>query len=87
MSMTRREARAVLACAGKVERAVKSVLGQLSEPNRTYAEAYWAGHMLKIAREQGYGTMPLMQADATLDKPSKYELQQETQAKRFGRVV
>jgi hypothetical protein len=65
--MTKKEARALLACKAKVVKAIESCLSQLSAAERSYAESYWAAHINSAITGQGYGSAPMGRAKLTLE--------------------
>lgn len=64
--MTKTNARAFVQCHNAIERALDACLSKLSEREREYAEAYWAGH-IRGAINNAYGSMPYHRALETLD--------------------
>lgn len=65
--MTKKEAKALLACQAKVVKAIESCLSQLSSDERNYAESYWAAHIRSAITGQGYGSAPMGRAQLTLE--------------------
>jgi len=65
--MTKAEAKRILACSRRVKLAVDNCLAGLNAETRNYAEAYWAAHLKSIAAGTGYGSMPIAQAELTLE--------------------
>ena len=70
MSMTNKEARAILQLSEAVRRAVDRFRKKdgISSGMREHAEAYWLGHLDSIAKGSGYGSMPVEAAAKQLDE-------------------
>lgn len=68
MPLTKREARAILACQRKICNAILVVRGQLKPQNLEYAEAYWLAHLVSIISGNSYGSMPISHAVDVLER-------------------
>lgn len=66
--MTKREAQAILRFRNTVNAALGECLSRLSEPERRYAEAYWAERIRQIVNVQGHGALPVMAAELLLGR-------------------
>ena len=65
--MTKKEARALIACGNKITRALDACLNQLSDPERDYARVYWAQHIKNALYDGRHGAAPMERAAAIVD--------------------
>lgn len=60
--MTKTEARAILACQDKINKALDACIRKLEPQTRDYAEAYWATHIRLVINSIGFGSAPINRA-------------------------
>lgn len=65
--MNTKQARAILALSNKIQTAVDECLSKLEGDDLVYAQNYWGAHLKAIAKGQGYGSMPIAQAEEQLE--------------------
>jgi hypothetical protein len=67
--MTKKEARAILACKKRIEGAIAMVKIQLTTPDeRSNCENYWGGNILHIMQGGSYGAAPISRAEDILNE-------------------
>lgn len=59
MAMTKKDARAIIACGNRITKALDACLNQLSEKEQQYARAYWAAHIQSAMHGGNYGSAPM----------------------------
>jgi len=59
MKMTKREARAILACQKTIEKALDVCLEKLGNDESDYATSYWMAHIRDSIGGSAYGSMPI----------------------------
>ena len=67
MAMTKKDARAIIACGNRITRALDACLNQLSEKEQQYARAYWAAHIQSAMHGGNYGSAPMARAEMILE--------------------
>jgi len=66
MPMTKKTARAILACQASIQKAIDVCLPKLTDDERDYATSYWAAHIQDSIGGRAYGAMPIGLAQDTL---------------------
>ena len=64
--MTKKEARAIIACRDKISAALRICRNALSGQEAEYADAYWMSHIRQSINGDAYGSMPIYRAEETV---------------------
>jgi hypothetical protein len=65
--MTKKQARALLVCRDRINKALDSCLAQLSYSDQEYAKCYWAAHIRSAINGTSYGAAYIEEAEEKLE--------------------
>lgn len=66
--MTKAQAKAIIACRDKIQKALDQCEPKLSPDGRAYMQAYWGAHIRSSISGTSYGSMPVADADLVLEE-------------------